>query len=76
MATLPLPGNKCKGVYASGKPNRKFYCLKNLDSEGDPVYSCAAMRYFKVSCNKINGQCNSISGAWVAAATVCSQNLF
>ena len=34
------------------------------------------MRYFLANCPKSNQICSAISGAWVAAATVCNQRLF
>lgn len=75
-AVTPVSANKCKGTFADGTPNTKFYCYKGLDEEGDPVYTCATWRLFRVSCSKINQQCNSLSQAYVAASTVCNQRLF
>lgn len=75
-ATLPLPPNHCRGTNADGTPDNEFYCLKEIDNDGNPVYSCVTMRYFKVTCTAINQQCNSLSGAYVAAVTICNQKLY
>ncbi len=48
-----------------------FRCLRP-----DGAYSLVGMRFFFVTCSKINQQCSAQSGAFVAAATVCGQNLF
>lgn len=77
MAAIdPITGNKCKGTHTDGTPNTKLYCLKGEDDNGDPIYTCAGWRKFRVNCPKINRQCNSKSEAWVAAVTVCNQRLF
>lgn len=89
-AVTPTPiGNHCIGKQADrkvnvggvlttivGDPIIQFKCMKNLDTNGDPVYTCATWRYFRVTCSKINRQCNSLSGGYVAAVTVCNQKLF
>lgn len=75
-AVPPVSGNKCKGTYADGTQNLNLYCLKGNDANGDPIYTCAKWRKFRVSCPKINFQCSAMSEAWVAAITVCNQKLF
>ena len=75
-AIAPLSGNNCRGQYADGTPNIQVKCVKSIDDEGDPVYACTTWRYFKVNCPKVNFQCSSISGAYVAAITVCRQALY
>lgn len=37
---------------------------------------CGGWKYFLADCPKTNQLCSGMSGAWVAAATVCSQRLF
>ena len=37
---------------------------------------CGGWRYFLANCPRTNAMCSSISGAWVAAITVCNQQLF
>jgi hypothetical protein len=77
MAAVPaITGNKCVGAYEDGSPNRKLYCLKGLDANGDDIYTCATWRKFRVSCPKLNQLCSAQSEAWVAAVTVCNQRLF
>lgn len=75
MATTPTPGNGCIGTYANGDPDIRLKCLKETTDDGD-VFNCSTMRLFRVNCSKINRQCNSISSAYVAAITVCSQRLW
>jgi hypothetical protein len=75
-AVSPITGNKCVGTYADGSPNRQLYCNKGLDENGDPIYTCATWRRFRVNCPKVNFQCSTLSEAWVAAITVCNQRLF
>lgn len=76
MAVTPVSGNRCKGTFADGTPNVQLYCLKGQDSNALPIYTCATWRYFKVQCPKVNVLCNSLSGGWVAAITVCNQHLY
>ena len=76
-AVAPTPiGNHCKGTYGDGTPNIQFRCLKKYDVDGTPLYNCAGKRYFLANCPKINQLCSSLSGAWVAASTVCAQRLY
>lgn len=75
-AVPPITGNKCVGSYEDGTVNRNLYCYKGDDDNGDPIYTCATWRRFKVNCPKVNFQCNTSSEAWVAAITVCNQRLF
>jgi hypothetical protein len=75
-AVTPVSGNKCRGTYEDGSLRVQLYCYKGNDSEGDPIYTCATWRKFKVSCPKVNALCSSRSEAWVAAITVCNQRLF
>lgn len=37
---------------------------------------CGGWRYFLANCPKGNMMCSGMSGAWVAATTVCRQRLF
>ncbi len=76
MAVLPLTGNKCKGQYENGDPNIQLYCYTGNDDQGDPIYTCATWRKFRVNCPKLNQLCSTQSEAWVAAVTVCNQRLF
>ena len=75
-AVTPVTGNRCKGTNADNTPNLKHYCYKGLDDNGDPIYTCATWRKFRVNCPKVNAQCSALSEAWVAAVTVCNQRLF
>lgn len=75
-AVTPVTANKCQGTYEDGTPNVNMYCLKGEDDLGEPIYTCATWRKFRVNCPKINYQCSNLSEAWVAAATVCRQRLF
>jgi len=70
-AVTPVSANKCVGAYADSTPNIQLYCEKP-----DGTYTCATWRKFRVSCPKVNGQCSSLSEAWVPAVTVCNQRLF
>jgi hypothetical protein len=72
----PLPGNGCLGTNVDGTVNRHFKCVKTVENDGSKVYTCSTWRFFRVNCPKINFQCSSLSGAYVAAVTVCNQKLF
>lgn len=37
---------------------------------------CGGWKYFLADCRKPNTMCSALSGAWVAASTVCGQRLF
>lgn len=77
QTVLPTPvGNHCLGKHYDGSIERRLRCVKTHDANNAPVYNCTTSRYFRVNCSKINQQCSSLSGAWVAASTVCSQKLF
>lgn len=75
-AVTPVSGNKCVGRFADNTPNRQLYCLKGYDDQGDPIYTCATWRKFKVSCPKLNSLCSTLSEAYVAAVVVCRQHLY
>lgn len=75
-AVTPVTANKCVGNYADGTPNLNHYCYKGLDQSGNPLYTCATWRKFRVQCPKVNMLCSTRSEAWVAAVTVCNQGLF
>lgn len=75
-AVIPTPARQCKGTFANGEADIRLKCVKSLDDEGNKVYTCATWRYFRVTCSKVNRQCNSLSGAYVAAVTVCNQRLY
>lgn len=75
-AVTPVSANKCKGTYEDGTPNIQLYCYKGDDDLGDPIYTCATWRKFRVQCPKVNQLCSTQSEAWVAAVTVCNQRLF
>lgn len=76
QTVIPTPiGNHCIGKHYDGTTDRRLRCVKTFD-EGSPVYNCATSRYFRVNCSKINKQCSSLSGGWVAASTCCQQKLF
>ena len=76
MATPALPANGCIGILDSGAKDYQFRCLKQLDDDGNPVYTCTKRRFFYVNCPKINRQCNRLSGAYVSAVTVCNQRFY
>lgn len=76
-AVSPTPiGNGCKGKHADNTPNLQLKCVKSFDQDGLPVYTCATYKYFRVNCPKLNKQCSNLSGGWVAAITVCNQQLY
>ena len=37
---------------------------------------CGGWKYFLADCPKNNQLCSGLSGAWVAASTVCAQRLY
>lgn len=76
QTVVPVSGNNCRGKFPNGDPDIRFKCVKKLDNDGAPVFTCSTFRYFRVSCPKLNQQCSSLSGAYVAAVTVCNQKLF
>lgn len=75
-AVTPVSANKCVGTFSDGSENIQLYCLKGNDAMGDPIYTCATWRKFRVQCPKLNQLCSNQSEAWVAAVTVCNQKLF
>lgn len=84
-AVVPVTANKCVGNYENAsavlggtvlEPNIQLYCNKGLDNQGDPIYTCATWRKFRVNCPKVNANCSTLSEAWVSAITVCNQRLF
>lgn len=75
-AVTPVSANHCRGTREDNTPNVQLYCLKGEDENGDPIYTCATWRKFRVSCPKLNRQCSTLSEAYVAAVTVCNQRLF
>lgn len=75
-AVYPVSGNKCKGSHADATPWVQLYCLKGYDGNYEPIHTCATWRYFRVQCPKVNVMCNSMSGGYVAAITVCRQHLY
>ena len=75
-AITPVSKNGCIGQHENGDPNIQLKCLKGYDDQAQKIYTCSTMRYFKVKCPKLNQLCSSLSGAWVAAITVCNQKLF
>lgn len=72
----PVSGNNCKGTFVDGTPDVRLKCVRSVAEDGSPVFTCATKRFFLVSCPPGNQQCSNLSGAWVAACTVCSQRLF
>ncbi len=75
-AVLPVTGNKCEGTFEDGTENIQLYCNKGPDSMGDPVFTCATWKKFKVQCPSVLQNCSTLSEAWVAAITICNQKLF
>jgi len=74
-AVTALPGNNCMGTFADGEPDNRFKCLLTRDVTGAPIYTCTTQQFFLVKCPKLNQLCNSQSGGYVAATTVCNQAL-
>jgi hypothetical protein len=83
--------NICEQFVHNMEEKHMFYCRKpngvlvNLDSVGYRRCSgaklsgasiCGGWRYFLSNCPKTNTLCSATSGAWVAAITVCNQQLF
>lgn len=52
-----------------------FRCRLPNNEDGDPVYSDVTWRFFYAQCPKTNQLCNSTSGAFLSAVTVCGQRL-
>ena len=52
-------------------PKNYFYC-----HAPDGVYKYLRWRWFYVRCPKLGWNCNAKSGAYVAAITVCNQQLW
>ncbi len=76
VAIPPQTGNKCVGQFSDGSTDYQLYCFKGNDHQGNPIYTCATWRLFYVSCPKLNQLCSTTSSAYVAAITVCNQQLF
>ncbi len=47
-----------------------------LDGAGQVSAKCGGWKYFYSNCPKTNVLCSALSGAWVAAITVCRQQLY
>jgi len=72
MAVIaPTISNGCLGEDRDGEALRHFKCKEN---DGD--YSCRTQKFFYVTCANPIVLCNQLSGAYVAAVTVCNQRLF
>ena len=67
----PTPGNHCTGTFLNGDLDLRLKCMKS-----DGTNTCATWRYFTVNCPKVNSQCSTRSGGFVASITVCAQNLW
>lgn len=53
-------------------PKREFYCRKP-----NGVLTRVSWKYFLADCDiRKNRLCSPLSGGWVAAVTVCGQQLF
>ena len=46
------------------------------DAAGQVSAKCGGWKYFYANCSKTNVLCSALSGGWVAAATVCRQQLY
>jgi hypothetical protein len=75
-AVTPTVSNHCRGTFASGDPDVRFLCLKEVDEDGNNVFACAGMRLFKANCPKINQSCSHFSTAYLPAITICYQRIF
>lgn len=49
---------------------------KYTDLNDEPAYNYVTWRLMYPNCSRLNSLCNSSKGAYVAAVTVCNQNLF
>ncbi len=67
----PSVANHCVGTDINAEPDIRLKCRKSNGS-----MTCATWKYFYVQCPKVNQSCSSLSGAFVASTTVCSQNLW
>jgi hypothetical protein len=72
----PITSNNCLGNHSDGTAWRKLKCVQSVVDE-TTTYTCSTWRYFLANCSvRTNMQCNPLSGAWVAACTVCRQQLW
>lgn len=46
------------------------------NAAGQRSAKCGGWKYFYANCPKTNFLCSALSGAWVAAVTVCRQQLY
>ena len=53
-----------------------FYCRTPVSATYGSVYKYVRWRWFYVRCPKLNSLCNSTSGGYVSAITVCNQQLW
>ncbi len=74
MADIANPTLVCTNITA--QTNTGLKCLKPANTAGDVFATCAKWKYFAPSCRQGNTLCNPLSGAYVAAITVCTQRLF
>lgn len=47
-----------------------------VDGAGARKSKCGGWRYFLADCKRTNTLCSALSGGWVAAVTVCREQLF
>ena len=66
----PTIANGCLGTDIDGELLQYFKC------KTDDGSSCRTQKFFYVTCANPIITCNSISGGFVAAITVCGQHLF
>lgn len=59
-----------------GAPSYRRCSNGSIDGAGQRTAKCGGWRYFYANCPKTNVLCSPFSGAWVAANTVCKQQLF
>ena len=71
LKVSPTVANGCIGVTQDDDSVNWFKC-KNVDGTKD----CRTQRYFYVTCPHVNSMCSQLSGAYVAATTICGQRLY
>lgn len=67
----PTISNGCLGSDIDGEALRYFKCKAD-----DGSRTCQTQKFFYVTCANPIITCNQLSGAFVAAVTVCGQRLY
>lgn len=68
---------KPNGVLVNLNSTANRRCANGVvDGAGQRTSKCGGWRFFYANCPRTNFLCSALSGGWVAATTICRQQLF